>query len=66
MRKILKDFYYGNITPSEGDLAANSDLKRAMVKVTQCENPYSQMGADVVKREYGRKRAKVVPERLDR
>ena len=38
MRKILKDFYYGNITPSEGDLAANSDLKRAMVKVTQCEN----------------------------
>ena len=37
MRKILKDFYYGNITPSEGDLAANSNLRRAMVKINQCE-----------------------------
>lgn len=42
MRKILKDFYYGNITPSEGDLATNSNLKRAMVKITQCESQLTE------------------------
>ncbi len=37
MRKTLEDLYYGNITPSEGDLATSSNLRRAMVKINQCE-----------------------------
>ena len=42
MRKILKDFYYGNITPSEGDLAANSNLRRAMVDLDRCESQLTE------------------------
>lgn len=38
MRKTLKDFYFGNITPSEGDIITSSNLRRAMVNVTRCES----------------------------
>ena len=38
MRKTLKDFYFGNITSSEGDVVASSNLKKAMATVTQCES----------------------------
>ena len=38
MRNILKDFYYGNITPSEGNVVTNSNLRKAMVNVTRSES----------------------------
>ena len=37
MRKILEDFYYGNITPSEQQMAPDSELKRAVDRVTHYE-----------------------------
>ena len=37
MRKILEDFYYGNIIPHEQKMAASSDLRRAANKIAQCE-----------------------------
>ncbi|MDE6589848.1 MAG: hypothetical protein K2K53_05805 [Oscillospiraceae bacterium] len=37
MRKILEDFYYGNITPNEQQMAPDSELKRAIDRVTNCE-----------------------------
>ena len=42
MHKILKDFYYGNITPSEGNLAANSNLRKAIVSVDRCESQLTE------------------------
>ena len=38
MRKTLENFYYGNITPSEGDVVTNSNLRKAMVNVTRYES----------------------------
>ena len=38
MRKILEDFYFGNITPSVRKMTPNSNLRRAVNKVTRCEN----------------------------
>ena len=38
MRKTLKDFYYGNITPGEQDMAPKSELKQATDRVARCEN----------------------------
>jgi len=37
MRKTLEDFYYGNINPSERQMAASSDLRRVANKIAQCE-----------------------------
>lgn len=42
MRKTLEDFYYGNLTPGEQELIPGSELKRAMVKVTQCEQQLTE------------------------
>ncbi|MDE6841788.1 MAG: hypothetical protein K2P49_13300 [Oscillospiraceae bacterium] len=38
MRKTLEDFYYGNITPNEQDMAPNSELKRAVDRVAHYES----------------------------
>ena len=38
MRKTLEDFYYGNITPSERQMAPGSELKRAVDRVTRYES----------------------------
>lgn len=38
MRKILEDFYFGNITPSVREMTPNSNLRRAVNNVTRCEN----------------------------
>ena len=47
MRKTLKDFYFGNITPSEGDVVTSSNLRRAMVNVTRCESQLAEkLGGD--------------------
>ena len=37
VRKTLEDFYYGNITPNEQDIAPNSELKRATNRVARFE-----------------------------
>ena len=42
MRKTLKDFYFGNITPSEGDVVVNSNLRKAMVSVSRCESQLTE------------------------
>ncbi len=38
MRKTLEDFYYGNISPGAQQMAPNSELKRAVDRVTRFEN----------------------------
>ena len=38
MRKTLKDFYFGNIIPGEGEVATDSNLRKAMVNAEQCES----------------------------
>ena len=42
MRKTLENFYYGNITPSEGDVVTNSNLRRAMVNVDRYESQLTE------------------------
>lgn len=42
MRKTLKDFYYGNLTPGNQDMAAGSELKRAVDRVACCEQQLSE------------------------
>ena len=42
MRKTLENFYYGNITPSEGDVVTNSNLRKAMVNVTRYESQLTE------------------------
>ncbi len=42
MRKILKEFYCGNIIPSERQMAPSSELKRAVSNVTQCEKQLNE------------------------
>ena len=37
MRKTLEDLYYGNITPNEQQMTPNSELKRAVDRVTNFE-----------------------------
>ena len=37
MRTILKQFYLGNLTPSERRMPPNSNLQRAVNRVSQCE-----------------------------
>mgnify|MGYP001045446867 CR=1 FL=1 len=38
MRKILKDLYYGNITPCEQQMVHGSELKRAVDRTAKCED----------------------------
>ena len=47
MRKILEDFYYGNITPSEKDVQTGSKLHRAVNTAARCESQLTE-GLDEV------------------
>lgn len=42
VRKTLEDFYYGNITPNEQDIASNSELKRATNRVARFETQLTE------------------------
>ena len=42
MRKTLEDFYYGNISPGAQQMAPNSELKRAVDRVTRFENQLTE------------------------
>ncbi len=42
MRKILEDFYYGNITPNEQMMAPGSELKRAAERVARYESQLTE------------------------
>ena len=42
MRKTLKDLYFGNITPSEQDMVAGSELKQAVNRVARCEQQLTE------------------------
>ena len=42
MRKTLEDLYYGNITPNEQDMAAGSELKRAVDRVARYESQLTE------------------------
>ena len=48
MRKILEDFYYGNITPSEKEMQPGSKLHRAVNTAAQCESQLAE-GLDEVR-----------------
>lgn len=37
MRKILEDFYYGNLTPGDREMAPDSELRRAVGRAADCE-----------------------------
>ena len=43
MRKTLEDFYYGNITPNEQQMAPGSELKRAVDRVAHYENQLTEI-----------------------
>ena len=51
MRKILEDFYYGNITPSEKEVRAGSKLHRAVDTAARCESQLAE-GLDEVKQAF--------------
>ncbi len=38
MRRILEDFYLGNIVPYDKRMAANSELRRLVKRVSDCES----------------------------
>lgn len=42
MRKILQDFYYGNLTPGDQDMAPNSELRRAVDRIARCEQQLTE------------------------
>ena len=42
MRNTLEDLYYGNITPGTQQIAPNSELKRAVDRVTRFENQLTE------------------------
>ena len=42
MRKILRDFYHGNLTPGEQEMVPGSELKRAITKVARCEQQLTE------------------------
>ena len=48
MRKILEDFYYGNITPSEKEMQPGSKLQHAVNTAARCEGQLAE-GLDEVK-----------------
>ena len=50
MRKILEEFYYGNITPSEKAMRPGSEMQRAVNIAAQCESQLAE-GLDEEKQE---------------
>ena len=42
MRKVLEDFYYGNITPGEKEMRPGSKLQRAVDTAAQCEGQLAE------------------------
>ena len=48
MRKILEDFYYGNITPNEKEMQPGSKLQRAVNTAARCESQLAE-GLDEVR-----------------
>ena len=42
MRNTLEDLYYGNITPGTQQIAPNSELKRAVDRVTRFESQLTE------------------------
>jgi len=42
MRKILKDFYLGNIVPYDKRMAANSELRRLVKRASDCEDQLTE------------------------
>ncbi len=42
MRKILEDFYLGNIVPYDKQMAANSELRRLVKRVADCEDQLAE------------------------
>ena len=42
MRKTLEDLYYGNITPHNQDMAAESELKQAVARVACYESQFTE------------------------
>ena len=43
MRNTLEDLYYGNITPGAQQMAPNSELKRAVDRVTRFESQLTEL-----------------------
>ncbi len=43
MRKVLEDFYYGNIIPCEKRIAANSSLQCAASDAARCESQLAEV-----------------------
>lgn len=43
MRKILEDFYYGSITPCDQQMAPGSEMKRAVDRVSKCEEQLTEL-----------------------
>ena len=43
MRSTLEDLYYGNITPGAQQMVPNSELKRAVDRVTRFENQLTEL-----------------------
>lgn len=42
IRKILEDFYYGNLTPSKKELQPGSKLQRAVNTAARCESQFAK------------------------
>ncbi len=42
MRKILEDFYLGNIVPYDKQMAANSELRRLVKRAADCEDQLAE------------------------
>ncbi len=43
MRKILEDFYYGNMTPCDQQMTPDSEMKRAVDRVSKCEEQLTEL-----------------------
>ena len=43
MRKMLKNFFYGNIKPCEREMVSNSSLHRSADKVARCERQLTEL-----------------------
>ena len=43
MRTTLEDLYYGNITPNEQRMVPGSELKKAVDRVTKCEEQLMEL-----------------------
>ena len=43
MRKTLEDLYFGNIAPNEQKMAPDSELMKAVDRVTRCERQLTEL-----------------------